>query len=491
MSVIHEYGAPIVAATLVPLSMMILSFLIPRARNWNLLDRPGGRHIHAMPIAVVGGLGVIATWFAGIGALMLVSPDWAHSHLQESGVIAGCVLAILAIGLADDRTGISPKARLLGELVIAGVTVAFVPSVHAFCAEVSEHIGLAAYPLTAVGIAGVMNAMNLVDGMDGLAGSMFLALSAAIALLAAPIGSDTSVAGVIALFLIPGLVAFLRKNWSPAVTFMGDHGSLCIGYLLITAALGLRAQGVRHGLADICLLAVLFSYPVLDMLICMARRLRSGQPVSTGDRSHMHHRMLRLGLSARESVVGLASWQVAMLGPAFLIRAVPLSWTPLILLASIAVAVERLLLLGRIENARLRQYRSQLVGLFKPRALRAVNAEYVHARIAIPLRPLLEAAQFEERGCLEQMIATLRFFCERKVKGHGFVELGELELVVSFIGAAEGNSTPEELRREWSEALKGFSQTFRLTYSTWNLPVLVRPVSQPVSVEGESAIEAA
>lgn len=497
MSVIQEFGAPLIAASLLPLSIWLFSFLIPRARNWGLLDRPGGRHMHAMPIAVVGGIGVIATWLAGLLAMMLLAPDWAHAHFQEIAVTAGCAFAVLVIGLIDDSVGITPRARILAELVIATVTVALVPSVRAFCADISGYIGLVAYPLSVVGIAGVMNAMNLVDGLDGLAGSMFLSISVAIAMLASPFGHDPAVGSVTPLFLVPGLLAFLRKNWSPAAAFMGDHGSLAVGYLLVTSALGIRGHGAAHGLADICMLAALFSYPVLDMLICMVRRLRSGQPVATGDRNHMHHRMLRLGLSARESVVGLVAWQLAMLMPVFMVHVLPLSWTPLALLASLLVAGERLLLLGRVEGARLRQYQSRIAGLYKRRGLPPVDSAFVRARIHIELRPMIEAAQFEERGCLEQMIESLRFYCERKVKGHGYVELAHSVLVVSLVGGAgAGAPTPEELRREWGEALKEFSQAFGLTFSTWTLPVSVRTATQQVAGVGDDdddddAIEAA
>jgi len=189
---------------------------------------------------------------------------------------------------------------------------------------------------------------------------------------------------------------------------------------------------------------------------------------------------------------------VAMLCPVFLVRAVPPSWTPLVLLVSLAVAGERLLLLGRIESARIRQYQSRVYGLLKPRGLPQVDSSFVHAHVCVPLRPMIEAAQFEERGCLEQMIESLRFFCERKVKGHGFVQLGQDELVVSLVGSPQGAPTPEELRREWSEELKIFSQAFRLTYSTWTLPVHVRIVAKNAASDsdgtddaGDSAIDAA
>jgi UDP-GlcNAc:undecaprenyl-phosphate GlcNAc-1-phosphate transferase len=472
-----KYGAWLVAAALLPLSAKIFSFMIPRARRWGLLDRPGGRHIHAMPVAVVGGIGVISTWLIGLGAWCLLSPAWARANFQEVAATTGCALAVMVIGLLDDWISISPRARLAAELLISAATVAFVPSVTAFCAELSPLLGPLVYPLTVIGITGVMNAMNLIDGMDGLAGTMFLSTAATLALLGAFFGADSSTGGVMELLLVPGLICFLRKNWNPAVTFMGDHGSLTIAYLLTVSALGTRFHGSHHGLTDLCGLAAIFSYPVLDMIVCMVRRLRFGLPIATGDRNHLHHRMLRLGLPPRAAVVGLAAWQAAMLLPIFLFRVLPAAWIPFVPLLSAAVAAERLLMLGQVEKARLMQFQARVFGLAKPRAMPAVDSTFVRARLMISLRPLLEAAQYEEKGCLDQMIESLRFFCERKVKGHGFVQLAQSELLDSLVGPADGAPTPGELRTEWAEAIRTFSQTFRLTYSTWSLPVKVLSAS--------------
>lgn len=444
-----------------------------------------------MPVAVVGGIGVISTWFVGLCAWCLLSPAWARANFQELVATTGCALAVLIIGLVDDRRGIGPRARLLAELLIGALTVAFVPSVQSFCTELTPLLGPLVYPLTAIGIAGVMNAMNLIDGMDGLAGTMFLTTTVTLTLLGAFFGADSGSGAVMELLLIPGLICFLRKNWNPAVTFMGDHGSLTIAYLLTVSALGTRFHGSVHGLTDLCGLAAIFSYPVLDMLICMVRRLRFGLPISTGDRNHLHHRMLRLGLAPRTAVIGLAVWQAAMLLPIFLFRVLPAAWVPFVPLIAAGIAVERLLLLGQLENARLKQFQSRVFGLSKSRSISAVQSNFVRARIAISLRPMLEAAQFEEKGCLDQMVESLRFFCERKVKGYGFVQLTDSELLISLVGPPDGAPTPGELRTEWAEAIKAFSQTFRLTFSTWNLPVKVLSTSADDSNQSTDTVEAA
>jgi hypothetical protein len=181
-----------------------------------------------------------------------------------------------------------------------------------------------------------------------------------------------------------------------------------------------------------------------------------------------------------------------MLTPIILLRVLPPEWVPCVPIVSAAIAVERLMLLGRIERSRLRQLQARVDVMLRPRALPPAEAAFVSARVCIPLKPMLEAAQFEERGCLEQMIEALRFFCERRVKSKGFVQLTRSEVVVNLLGGPGNAPTPDELRAEWTEALKGFSQAFRLTYSTWSLPLnVVTETSSFAAGEREDVAEVA
>lgn len=350
-----SYSVFSTAILLIPIARVSLGHLVARARVLGLLDRPGGRHLHPRPMAVVGGLAVISSWAIGLAAIALFYPAWAGAHALSLGVGLAGTAAILGLGLADDRNGVSPLVRLGVELAVAGATVFFEPGVHRFCAELVGEWGPSIYALTAIGIVAVMNAMNLVDGLDGLAASVFASIALAISALTGVGSATPGFAAVSTLMLLPGLCVFLRLNWSPARVFMGDHGSLAVGYVLATSALSVQVDaGGGHTSRDLVALAILFSYPMLDMLICMVRRLRARQPVFVGDRNHMHHRMLRLGLATGESAASLIAWQLAMLSPVALVGSLPARFAPLLLIPSCAAALERLLLIERIEIARLR-----------------------------------------------------------------------------------------------------------------------------------------
>jgi UDP-GlcNAc:undecaprenyl-phosphate GlcNAc-1-phosphate transferase len=342
-----------VLALLAVTAHTVLDFYISRARRLLLMDLPGGRHLHLRPVPVVGGLAVINSWMLGLLSVAILNPAWAVAQAASFTVIALGALGLLALGLADDRRGLTPRFRLAIEFAVAGVTIACEPGVHRFCAELATSLGPASYGLTALGIVAVVNAMNLVDGLDGLAASIFV--STALSICALTQRGELPFAPVAALMLVPGLAVFLRRNWNPARVFLGDQGSLPIGYILVVSALQISVgESASHTPSDLAVLAILFGYPVLDMLLCLMRRLRTGRPLFSGDRGHLHHRMLRLGLSVGDSASSLVVWQVAMIIPAALIPWLPTGLVWLALLPSIAVATERLFMLERIEASRSR-----------------------------------------------------------------------------------------------------------------------------------------
>jgi hypothetical protein len=232
---------------------------------------------------------------------------------------------------------------------------------------------------------------------------------------------------------------------------------------------------------DLVGLAILFSYPVLDMILCIARRAKGGQPLFVGDRNHMHHRMLRLGLSTRESALTLLVWQVALLCPLFLIRGISPESTPLLLVPSLAVAADRLFLLGRIESARMLALINRRPALVPSEQARGQSAK---AEIVISLKPLFEAAQFEEKGNLEPLLDALRCFCERKVGALGIVHLETDRLVIELHLWSGERGAAAALRADWSQALVDFSKLYRLALTTYALPVTVRPVLEQVRSRG-------
>ncbi len=274
-----------------------------------LVDEPGPRKVHAKGIPRSGGIAIV------LGAVVPIAiwlPDDAQIH---SMLLGG--LVIFAFGLLDDRTELNYKWKFLGQAIAAGVAIQggllieFVPF---FNGEVLPW--WLSYPVTAVFLLGVTNAINLSDGLDGLAGGTALITLAAIAWLAADVrGFDVA---LVALAVMGGICGFLRYNNHPAVVFMGDTGSQFLGFMTGALAI-LLTQDVFTALPH-SLILLLLGMPILDTLVVMVWRIRSGRSPFTADKSHFHHRLLGFGFHHYEAVSAIYVAQASLVGLALLVR---------------------------------------------------------------------------------------------------------------------------------------------------------------------------
>lgn len=287
--------------------VLLVGFSIPLARALGIVDKPGEIKIHTLPTPRFGGIGIVAAlglWGAMSGALS----GWALLGL----------LIIAATGGLDDRFSISPRLRLLAELG-AGVVL----GLHFW-----EQLGLIGV-LLGVGLVPVMaNAINLIDGMNGLASGNALVSSAGLALLLLHLGSSPT----LALILLGGLLGFLVWNYPKAKTFMGDSGSLSIGYILAVLLLQAATQGFVPFLAALTMVG----FPLYDMASGIIRRARRGKPIFEGDRDHTYDRLDQIYLHNPTLTVAvvwvttlllvLLGWGVLQLAllPAFLLIAAAL-----------------------------------------------------------------------------------------------------------------------------------------------------------------------
>ena len=210
----------------------------------------------------------------------------------------GCLLMFL-LGIYDDRQGLSPVTKLVAQVVIACI-----PLVAGFSFGISLPFGLSV-PLTLLWLIGVTNAFNLIDGMDGLAAGLAMIAGGVLAILAL-VQADWASAGV-ALALSGACAAFLVYNYHPARIFMGDGGSLFIGFALACIALKLQSnvsgdsEQIALMLSPIAILAV----PIIDTTLVTFMRLAHGRPVSQGGNDHIMHRLSALGLTERRTVLML------------------------------------------------------------------------------------------------------------------------------------------------------------------------------------------
>ncbi len=292
--------------------------------------RPGS----APPVPRVGGAAVFVAVLVALGIAAAAGEAGMAMILQQPrlyGGIFGGVTLLLAVGLADDFLDLSPAIKLIAQGMAAmfaisgGLTLPFV--------QVGPHttitLGWIGIPVTLVWIIAVTNAFNFIDGLDGLAASVGIG-GFATALVSAAILGRADVT-LLSMVLIAALLAFLRYNFAPARIYLGDCGSLLIGYLLATLSLvGATTQ------ADAVIIYVpLFALalPLLDGTVAIARRWLRRMPVWKGDHRHIHHRVQALGLTKRQTV-GVLFGTVMLFALAGMVTAfaTPVLFAPAVLL---------------------------------------------------------------------------------------------------------------------------------------------------------------
>ncbi len=268
-----------------------------------LMDQPGGRHIHREPTPRSGGLALGVAFFVPIlvaVGLDLFTPDGGNI-IECMRCWVGISAMLMLLGIADDRFSISPRIKLLGQLVVA-----ILAWNAGFQLESLLGIDLPSWfdALVTVGLftAG-MNAYNLIDGMDGVAGGLGAVTS--IGLGGLNLLLDNVSAAALCFALTGACIGFLRYNFHPAKVFLGDTGSMLIGFLLVS----LTFQTSARGAASIMLIVPLLTLgvPLMDAVLAVWRRSvrkflhpKGESKLSSGDKDHLHHRLARRGLTQRK-----------------------------------------------------------------------------------------------------------------------------------------------------------------------------------------------
>jgi UDP-GlcNAc:undecaprenyl-phosphate GlcNAc-1-phosphate transferase len=276
----------------------ITPFVRAGARRFGLIDAPDGRRkIQKQPIPVCGGVAVHLATLTALVAGIWLAPSWREAFWKDwpgfvTLLVAGSLL--VAVGVVDDFRGIRGRYKLLAQIVAALIVISggvLVQSVSVL--DVRIELGVLAIPFTVFWLLGAINSLNLIDGLDGLLGSIGLILCLTIAGMAF-LNSSFGVACV-AVALAGGLLAFLGYNFPPASIYLGDAGSMLIGLVIGTLAI----QASLKGPATVALAAplALLVIPIFDTSAAILRRKLTGRSIFTTDRGHLHHVLLRQGLS--------------------------------------------------------------------------------------------------------------------------------------------------------------------------------------------------
>ena len=273
-------------------SYPLTNFVGLMARRWGFVDRPDGHHKgHNREVALGGGLAVFLA--ATITFLVeYVFSDPLQGILSEADYLGGLLLAgswIVCLGLYDDRFGMRGRYKLLGQIIAAAIVIAAGLKIESFVLFDQKIIlGPLAVPFTIFWLVGAMNSLNLLDGIDGLATTIGIILCATITIMAVLLGRP-AVAVVGAVFT-GSLVGFLRFNYPPAKIFLGDAGSMLIGLVVGTLAIG----GSLKGPATVAMAAPLaiWALPIFDSVAAIMRRKLTGRSIYATDRGHLHHRLM-------------------------------------------------------------------------------------------------------------------------------------------------------------------------------------------------------
>jgi UDP-GlcNAc:undecaprenyl-phosphate/decaprenyl-phosphate GlcNAc-1-phosphate transferase len=295
-------------------ALLVCMALIPPLRlvaeRFQVMDLPGERKVHEHPVPRVGGLA-----FA-VGACASIA-WWGTSDATTFSVLLGCLI-IVAFGVWDDRVDLGYRMKLVGQL-LAALAVVLLGDIRfttlPFLPEI-EAPAWAGMLVTVVFLIGVSNAVNLTDGLDGLAGGLsFLTLSG-IAYLAY-LSSDSTVL-ILTVPFLGALLGFLRYNTYPARIFMGDGGSQLLGFMM--GVLAVLLTDSSRGPFSPSLALFLLGLPFLDTLGVTGQRVAEGRSPFIGDRAHIHHKLLRVGLTHYEAVTMIYLIQATMLGVAYVLR---------------------------------------------------------------------------------------------------------------------------------------------------------------------------
>jgi len=356
------------------------------------------RHLHASPLPRLGGVAIFISFLLSMvaAAVMASYVPGLHSAFSLKTLLTILLPASLVflLGVYDDLYTVGPYVKFAVQALAA--TMLFMGGLRILNIPVlfGEHrlpwfVGL---PFTILWVLAITNAFNLIDGLDGLAAGS--ALFSTLVMFVVALLSGYSLVTVMTIALAGAILGFLRYNFNPATIFLGDSGSLFIGFLL--SALALAGAQKAPTIVAVAIPVVSFGLPILETSLSILRRLISGRPVFTADREHIHHKLLQHGLSHRQVVIVLyAVSAVFALLSLFLLwpTGSSLGLVLAVLGIGIWIGVQRLgyLELGELGRVALRTFEQRQI-VINNLAIRRATEELKAVRDYGQIRRVLEAA---------------------------------------------------------------------------------------------------
>jgi len=288
----------VLAAIAVAISAAATPLVKKIALKLDVIDLPKGkRKIHKKPIPLLGGL---AIYFSFIIVMMLKSGSLSQ---HETGILIGATIIVIG-GIIDDTFELRPRYKLIFQISAAVVLIFFGVEISSITNPLAGgydywNVGWMTVPLTILWVIGITNALNLIDGLDGLAAGVALISSVTIFIIA--VLNNRLDAAVLTAILSGAILGFLPYNFNPATIFMGDTGAQLLGFLL--AAISIEGTIKSAAAFAIAVPILALGIPIYDTLFAVVRRKMNGKPIMQADRGHLHHRLMDMGLSQRQTVL--------------------------------------------------------------------------------------------------------------------------------------------------------------------------------------------
>lgn len=281
------------------ISFILTPFLRRLADKMGFVDNPNARKVHVSPVPMLGGVAIyigIAGAVALSGASNTLDMSRSSSLFEMLGVLSGATVMV-GFGLWDDRVNLKPAVKMLGQLIAALMLIAAGISVSLF------KFPLLNYAITIVWVIGIINAVNFLDNMDGLAAGITSVASVFILILALLEG--LGLVATLAAATLGACVAFLYYNFNPATLFMGDAGSMVLGFALAVLGIKLNFKGIPLPITW-SIPIIILGVPLFDTTLVVVSRLRRHKPIYLGGRDHTSHRLVQaFGMTPARAVMTL------------------------------------------------------------------------------------------------------------------------------------------------------------------------------------------
>ena len=282
------------------ISLIVTYYTRKFAVKYKLGVYPDQRKVHKSFMPHMGGIGIFAGFMSGTLLAIFIIPEFIDVLIKDYSSILIASILIFILGLVDDIKGLTPGIKFFGQF-IAVTLIVFggfrITSVDNPIGSIIN-LGILAVPITYLWVIGVNNAVNLLDGLDGLAAGVCV-IAGTIFLISSLQNEDPATI-ILTLALIGSLLGFLRFNSHPATIFMGDTGSLFLGFII--AVLGVKAFNAAENSVKLIIPMIALAIPIGDTSVAFFRRLNQGKHPFKPDKDHLHHRLIYLGLSHRQAV---------------------------------------------------------------------------------------------------------------------------------------------------------------------------------------------